>query len=163
MGETGKWGRQEREAGSGKRNSYAIGVWCLGKQGGRTMRSGGNNTSREACFFVLGCCLSLQGGQHECSSLSKSCQGKSKSRHWKSPALSCLVFALIALVSLLGSGCSRKAAGARGGNMTSNSGKTGPAVRYVAVGDSTGVGVGSQHNQGYAARIYKRIEQEHPG
>jgi lysophospholipase L1-like esterase len=39
----------------------------------------------------------------------------------------------------------------------------GAAVTYVALGDSTGVGVGAKSGGGYVARLFKRIEHEHPG
>jgi acyl-CoA thioesterase-1 len=39
--------------------------------------------------------------------------------------------------------------------------RSGAAVVYVALGDSTGVGVGAQHG-GYVARLFERIEQEKP-
>lgn len=34
---------------------------------------------------------------------------------------------------------------------------------YVALGDSTGVGVGAKSGGGYAERLFKRIERVHPG
>jgi acyl-CoA thioesterase-1 len=40
--------------------------------------------------------------------------------------------------------------------------KSAPVV-YVALGDSTGVGVGAIKGGGYVARIYERIERERPG
>ena len=36
-------------------------------------------------------------------------------------------------------------------------------VVYVALGDSTGVGVGAQKGGGYVARLFERIERERPG
>jgi lysophospholipase L1-like esterase len=36
-------------------------------------------------------------------------------------------------------------------------------VVYVALGDSTGVGVGAREGGGYVARLFKRIERERPG
>lgn len=36
-------------------------------------------------------------------------------------------------------------------------------VVYVALGDSTGVGVGAMSRGGYVARIFERIERERPG
>lgn len=36
-------------------------------------------------------------------------------------------------------------------------------VVYVALGDSTGVGVGARHDGGYVARIFTRIERVRPG
>jgi lysophospholipase L1-like esterase len=37
------------------------------------------------------------------------------------------------------------------------------AIHYVAMGDSTGAGVGSKTHEGYVARIFERIQREHPG
>lgn len=37
------------------------------------------------------------------------------------------------------------------------------AVTYVALGDSTGVGVGAGRGGGYVARLFGRIERERPG
>jgi lysophospholipase L1-like esterase len=37
------------------------------------------------------------------------------------------------------------------------------AIHYVAMGDSTGAGVGSKTHEGYVARIFERIERERPG
>ena len=39
---------------------------------------------------------------------------------------------------------------------------TGP-VLYVALGDSTGAGVGAREGGGYVARLFKRIEERRPG
>ena len=36
-------------------------------------------------------------------------------------------------------------------------------VNYVALGDSTGVGVGARTGGGYVARLFERIERERPG
>jgi acyl-CoA thioesterase I len=36
-------------------------------------------------------------------------------------------------------------------------------VSYVALGDSTGVGVGARDGRGYVARLFDRISREHPG
>ena len=44
----------------------------------------------------------------------------------------------------------------------SRNAETGAAVTYVALGDSTGVGVGAKDG-GYVARLFKRIEHERPG
>jgi acyl-CoA thioesterase-1 len=41
--------------------------------------------------------------------------------------------------------------------------KAGAAVTYVALGDSTGVGVGARDGGGYVARLFKRIEHDRPG
>jgi acyl-CoA thioesterase-1 len=40
--------------------------------------------------------------------------------------------------------------------------KTG-AIVYVALGDSTGAGVGARDGGGYVARLFKRIEERRPG
>jgi acyl-CoA thioesterase-1 len=45
---------------------------------------------------------------------------------------------------------------------TSGNSVPGLAVTYVALGDSTGVGVGARDG-GYVARLFKRIEHERPG
>lgn len=39
----------------------------------------------------------------------------------------------------------------------------GEPVVYVALGDSTGVGVGARKGGGYVARLFERIERERPG
>jgi lysophospholipase L1-like esterase len=44
----------------------------------------------------------------------------------------------------------------------SRNSETGAAITYVALGDSTGVGVGAKDG-GYVARLFKRIEHERPG
>jgi lysophospholipase L1-like esterase len=46
------------------------------------------------------------------------------------------------------------------GNTTMTNDKKDAAITYVAVGDSTGVGVGAREG-GYPARLLKRIKQEH--
>ncbi len=38
-----------------------------------------------------------------------------------------------------------------------------PPVRYVALGDSTGVGVGAGEDGGYVARLFGRLRERHPG
>ena len=44
----------------------------------------------------------------------------------------------------------------------SGASKAGPVV-YVALGDSTGVGVGARRGGGYVARLFERIERVRPG
>lgn len=39
----------------------------------------------------------------------------------------------------------------------------GEAIVYVALGDSTGVGVGAQRGGGYVARLFERVERVRPG
>ena len=59
------------------------------------------------------------------------------------------------MFAMLFTGCNREA----------NAGKpmnTGP-VLYVALGDSTGAGVGAREGGGYVARLFKRIEERRPG
>src|SRR5215470_9516484 len=56
--------------------------------------------------------------------------------------------------ALLFMGCNRQAT-------AGNSMNTGPIV-YVALGDSTGAGVGAREG-GYVARLFKRIEERRPG
>lgn len=41
--------------------------------------------------------------------------------------------------------------------------RAGEAVIYVALGDSTGVGVGAQRGGGYVARLFERLERVRPG
>ena len=36
-------------------------------------------------------------------------------------------------------------------------------IVHVALGDSTGVGVGAREGGGYVARIFRRVERERPG
>lgn len=36
-------------------------------------------------------------------------------------------------------------------------------VVYIALGDSTGVGVGARDGKGYVARLFERFERERPG
>lgn len=63
-----------------------------------------------------------------------------------------LTFALvlIILVAMLGAGCSK----------TDKAMRRGP-IHYVALGDSTGVGVGARDG-GYVARLFKRLEERRP-
>lgn len=72
------------------------------------------------------------------------------------PAACFIAFLLLALVA-----CgSRNFSGTRDGNTTmKDNDKKDTAVVYVAVGDSTGVGVGATQG-GYPARLLKRIKQE---
>lgn len=39
----------------------------------------------------------------------------------------------------------------------------GESIVYVALGDSTGVGVGARKGGGYVARLFERVERVHPG
>ncbi len=71
---------------------------------------------------------------------------------------------LLALVAILFSGCNRGrvapgvSGGVSGGVSTM---KSGPIV-YVALGDSTGAGVGAR-NGGYVARLFNRLLEPRPG
>ena len=67
-----------------------------------------------------------------------------------------LTFALVPIIlgAMLGGGCNQ--AKSSGTGMTS-----GPIV-YVALGDSTGAGVGARDG-GYVARLFKRLEAQRPG
>lgn len=56
---------------------------------------------------------------------------------------------------MLFTGCNREATAGKRMN-------TGPIV-YVALGDSTGAGVGAREGGGYVARLFKRIEERRPG
>lgn len=66
-----------------------------------------------------------------------------------------LTFALVLIVfgAMLGAGCNQTRSSER--SMT-----TGPIV-YVALGDSTGAGVGARDG-GYVARLFKRLEERRP-
>lgn len=66
-----------------------------------------------------------------------------------------LTFALVLIIlgAMLASGCNRTSVGDK--PMT-----TGPIV-YVALGDSTGAGVGARDG-GYVARLFKRLEERRP-
>jgi len=69
-----------------------------------------------------------------------------------------LTFALVLIVfgaMLLAGGCNHASSGERK-PMT-----TGPIV-YVALGDSTGAGVGARDGGGYVARLFKRLEERRP-
>ena len=48
-------------------------------------------------------------------------------------------------------------------NASTNTAKRQTPVVYVALGDSTGVGVGALKGGGYVARLFERIERERPG
>jgi acyl-CoA thioesterase-1 len=41
--------------------------------------------------------------------------------------------------------------------------RRGAPVNYVALGDSTGVGVGARDGRGYVARLFERVARERPG
>lgn len=80
-------------------------------------------------------------------------------------ALVCVLFECFALAA-----CGRR--GAEVGSLTALSssdvqneaGATrGGPVAYVALGDSTGVGVGARDGRGYVARLFDRIARERPG
>jgi len=70
-----------------------------------------------------------------------------------------LTFALVLIIlgAILGSACNRTSKGRTSETMT-----TGPIV-YVALGDSTGAGVGARDGGGYVARLFKRLEEKRPG
>jgi lysophospholipase L1-like esterase len=42
-------------------------------------------------------------------------------------------------------------------------GRAAAPINYVALGDSTGVGVGARKGGGYVARLFERLERERPG
>jgi len=71
-----------------------------------------------------------------------------------------LTFALVLIIlgAMLGSACNRASKG-RTSDATMT---TGPIV-YVALGDSTGAGVGAKDGGGYVARLFKRLEEQRPG
>jgi lysophospholipase L1-like esterase len=64
------------------------------------------------------------------------------------------IFISLLLTPLLCASCARPGALA--------SGRTSPLM-YVAVGDSTGIGLGARDGGGYVARLFARIEQKRPG
>ena len=83
--------------------------------------------------------------------------------------------ALVALVSvlLISGGCKSSAtktgategadvSEARGAKEQGGARAAGPVV-YVALGDSTGVGVGARKGGGYVARLFERVERARPG
>ena len=67
-----------------------------------------------------------------------------------------LTFALVLIVfgAMLGAGCNHTRIS--GASMT-----TGPIV-YVALGDSTGAGLGARDGGGYVARLFKRLAERRP-
>ncbi len=64
------------------------------------------------------------------------------------------VLVSLLLASLLGASCARPSA-------TAGNGKS-PLV-YVAVGDSTGIGLGARNGGGYVDRLFARVKQKRPG
>jgi len=72
-----------------------------------------------------------------------------------------LSFALVLIVfgGIIAAGCNHATNAERlaGKSMT-----TGPIV-YVALGDSTGVGVGARDGRGYVARLFGRLAEKRPG
>lgn len=64
------------------------------------------------------------------------------------------VFISLLLTLLLGAGCARPGAPA--------SDRTSP-LTYVAVGDSTGIGLGARDGGGYVDRLFARVKQKRPG
>jgi len=70
---------------------------------------------------------------------------------------------IAALLMTTGAACGTRATNTRNGDRTemANGKERGP-VNYVALGDSTGVGVGAREG-GYVARLFKRIKELRPG
>jgi lysophospholipase L1-like esterase len=64
------------------------------------------------------------------------------------------VFISLLLIALFGANCARPSVTA--------SNRASPLV-YVALGDSTGTGLGARDGGGYVNRLYARIEQKRPG
>lgn len=64
------------------------------------------------------------------------------------------VLICLLLTTLLGASCARP--GATAGNSAS-------PILYVAIGDSTGIGLGARDGGGYVDRLFARIEQKRPG
>ncbi len=73
--------------------------------------------------------------------------------------LSALFIAL--LMTTGGAACGTGATNTRKGNEQSMKGQEAGPVVYVALGDSTGVGVGAREG-GYVARLFERIKHERP-
>ena len=71
-----------------------------------------------------------------------------------------LTFALVPIIlgAMLGSACNRASKG-----LTSDTAMTTGPIVYVALGDSTGAGVGAKEGGGYVARLFKRLEERRPG
>src|SRR5688572_4202337 len=65
-----------------------------------------------------------------------------------------------ALLMILWAGCNFNNSRARDGDSLSNT-MTGPII-YLALGDSTGSGVGAREG-GYVARLFRRLETSKPG
>jgi lysophospholipase L1-like esterase len=92
---------------------------------------------------------------------------KGKLARARACALACVLFECFALAA-----CGRRAGGAGSlaelgrtseqGEGGASAGRAGP-VSYVALGDSTGVGVGARDGRGYVARLFERVERERPG
>lgn len=74
----------------------------------------------------------------------------------------CALF-IAALLMTTGAACGTRATDTRNGdgNVMTKGEKGGP-VNYLALGDSTGVGVGARHG-GYVARLFERIKELRPG
>lgn len=72
--------------------------------------------------------------------------------------------ALLVAVLLVSAGCGpgRGVTGGGGDAGMRGTGQGGPVV-YVALGDSTGVGVGARKGGGYVARLFERVERARPG
>jgi lysophospholipase L1-like esterase len=68
----------------------------------------------------------------------------------------------IALCLTTGAGCGTSSTDSQKGNETGMKDKGDVPVVYVALGDSTGVGVGARDG-GYVARLFERIKHERPG
>lgn len=72
------------------------------------------------------------------------------------------MFALFIVLSVTtGAACGTRIIDSQKGNQTGMKDKRDVPVVYVALGDSTGVGVGAREG-GYVARLFERIKQERP-
>jgi acyl-CoA thioesterase-1 len=71
------------------------------------------------------------------------------------PILACLFFVLVFTTA----GCRSRSDAKHSENVMENS----KPIHYLAIGDSTGVGVGAQQGGGYVARLFERIKHERPG
>lgn len=71
------------------------------------------------------------------------------------------LFILVAVTILAGPSCRNQILSQGGEQAGMANSEGGAPVNYVALGDSTGVGVGAQHG-GYVARLFERIKQKRP-
>lgn len=70
-------------------------------------------------------------------------------------------FALLILL-MHGASCANNNSAQKGNNTSMATPRRSVSVIYTALGDSTGVGVGSKNGEGYVARLFARIKRERP-